>query len=272
MLKQFTCKRCGGTYLILREGMFICQTCGCKYSVKEAKKPMIEGTTADGKRTVRLSKSSEADKVLMIADLEFETENYAKAFDLYSQVLKIDPDNARAVLYRAVASVWRSSIKDCHIDEINTSAVRAFPLMHDQVGDCRDYFIFAADALRDVTEVLNAVCKIYYDNYEKFHRKYILNAILTEEGPVYIDEKEEHKEKRIMEKGIWNCCVVSSCFPAFVLNSVSDYSESFDAFWNVMDKMIFNVEAYRRIANINHDFEVDKKREIIQRMKKRAKV
>ena len=37
------------------------------------------------------------------------------------------------------------------------------------------------------------------------------------------DKKEEYKEKRIMERGIWNCCVVSSCFPAFVLNSVSDY-------------------------------------------------
>ena len=37
-MKQLTCEMCGSTDLIKQDGFFVCQTCGCKYSVEEAKK------------------------------------------------------------------------------------------------------------------------------------------------------------------------------------------------------------------------------------------
>ena len=37
-MKQLTCEMCGSTDLIKQDGVFVCQTCGCKYSVEEAKK------------------------------------------------------------------------------------------------------------------------------------------------------------------------------------------------------------------------------------------
>lgn len=43
-MKQLTCEMCGSTDLVKQDGFFVCQTCGCKYSVEEAKKMMIEGT------------------------------------------------------------------------------------------------------------------------------------------------------------------------------------------------------------------------------------
>ena len=43
-MKQLTCEMCGGTDLIKQDGVFVCQSCGTKYSVDEAKKMMIEGT------------------------------------------------------------------------------------------------------------------------------------------------------------------------------------------------------------------------------------
>lgn len=41
-MKQLTCEMCGSTDLIKQDGVFVCQSCGCKYSVEEAKKMMIE--------------------------------------------------------------------------------------------------------------------------------------------------------------------------------------------------------------------------------------
>lgn len=35
---------CGNTDLLKKDGVFICQSCGTKYSVEEAKKMMVEGT------------------------------------------------------------------------------------------------------------------------------------------------------------------------------------------------------------------------------------
>ena len=39
-MKQLTCEMCGSTDIIKQDGVFVCQTCGCKYSVEEAKKMM----------------------------------------------------------------------------------------------------------------------------------------------------------------------------------------------------------------------------------------
>ena len=37
-MKQLTCEMCGGVDLIKQDGVFVCQNCGMKYSVEEAKK------------------------------------------------------------------------------------------------------------------------------------------------------------------------------------------------------------------------------------------
>lgn len=45
-MKQLICEMCGSVDLIKLDGVFVCQTCGCKYSVEEARKMMIEGTVS----------------------------------------------------------------------------------------------------------------------------------------------------------------------------------------------------------------------------------
>lgn len=42
-MKQLSCEMCGSTDLLKTDGVFVCQNCGCKYSVEEAKKMMVEG-------------------------------------------------------------------------------------------------------------------------------------------------------------------------------------------------------------------------------------
>ena len=53
-MKQLTCEMCGSTDLMKQDGVFVCQTCGMKYSVEEAKKMMIEGTV-DVQGTVKVN-------------------------------------------------------------------------------------------------------------------------------------------------------------------------------------------------------------------------
>lgn len=42
-MKALTCEMCGSTNLIKEDGVFVCQSCGTKYSVEEARKMMGEG-------------------------------------------------------------------------------------------------------------------------------------------------------------------------------------------------------------------------------------
>ena len=43
-MRELTREMCGSTDLVKQDGVFVCQSCGCKYSVEEAKKMMIDGT------------------------------------------------------------------------------------------------------------------------------------------------------------------------------------------------------------------------------------
>lgn len=43
-MKQLTCEVCGGNDLLKQDGVFVCQSCGCKYSVDEVKKLMVQIT------------------------------------------------------------------------------------------------------------------------------------------------------------------------------------------------------------------------------------
>ena len=45
---------CGGTDLMKQDGVFVCQSCGCKYSPEEARKIMIEGPVDISGSTVKI--------------------------------------------------------------------------------------------------------------------------------------------------------------------------------------------------------------------------
>lgn len=43
-MKRMVCEMCGGSDLQKQDGIFACNSCGCKYSVEEARKLMIESS------------------------------------------------------------------------------------------------------------------------------------------------------------------------------------------------------------------------------------
>ena len=95
-MKQLTCEMCGGTDLIKQDGVFVCQSCGCKYSVEEAKKMIIEGTVDVTGSTIKVDKQSEIDNLILRAK-QFHDEGLSKKEDeYYERVLDIDANNVVA--------------------------------------------------------------------------------------------------------------------------------------------------------------------------------
>ena len=68
-MKQLTCEMCGSTDLIKQDGVFVCQSCGCKYSVEEAKKMMVEGTVDVSGSTVKVDVSDKVKNLYIMARL-----------------------------------------------------------------------------------------------------------------------------------------------------------------------------------------------------------
>lgn len=98
-MKRLTCEMCGSTDLIKQDGVFVCQTCGCKYSIEEVKKMMVEGTVDVSGSTVKVDNERKIENLRTLADrakAEGDTETAAKYFE---ELLKEDPNNWEANFY-----------------------------------------------------------------------------------------------------------------------------------------------------------------------------
>lgn len=97
-MKALTCEMCGSTNLIKEGGVFICQSCGTKYSVEEAKKMMVEGTV-DVKGTVKVDTSDELKNLYEIARRAKDSDNSENATKYYDMILVKDPSSWEANFY-----------------------------------------------------------------------------------------------------------------------------------------------------------------------------
>lgn len=113
-MKQLTCEMCGGTELIKQEGVFVCQSCGCKYSVEEAKRMMVEGTV-EVQGTVSIDSTSFIEKSLINARRAKDKEDWEETEKYYNSVEKHDPSNIEAIFYSAYGKVMRGLVTDSDI-------------------------------------------------------------------------------------------------------------------------------------------------------------
>jgi transcription elongation factor Elf1 len=76
-MKAIVCEMCGSQDLVKQDGVYVCQNCGTKYSIEEAKKMMVEIDN-----TKKLSNLYErARKSLEVDDLEHAAEYYKEILD-----------------------------------------------------------------------------------------------------------------------------------------------------------------------------------------------
>lgn len=116
-MKRLTCEMCGGTDLIKQDGVFVCQNCGMKYSVEDAKKMMIEGTV-DVKGTVKVDTSGELENLYQIARRAKDDNNGGNAAKYYDMILLKDPTSWEASFY-----VVYFKALECKIAQIRSAAI-----------------------------------------------------------------------------------------------------------------------------------------------------
>ena len=106
------CEMCGSTDIIKQDGVFVCQSCGIKYSLEEAKKLMVEVSgTVEVKGSVKVENAASTESLLKRAfmmledgddedeeDEDEEDDAFDKASELLDRVLNIDPECAEAYL------------------------------------------------------------------------------------------------------------------------------------------------------------------------------
>ena len=164
-MKQLTCEMCGSTDLMKQDGVFVCQSCGCKYSVEEARKMMVEGTV-DVRGTVQVDNSGSIENYLNIANAAYEAGNKLEAETYCNKILEIDNTAYKAWLLKGKAAGWQSTIAKLRIDEAVNCFVKAIDFAPESaVGEVK------SDVASEATSLTSALITLCCNNFADFPSK-----------------------------------------------------------------------------------------------------
>lgn len=195
-MKQLACEMCGSTDLVKQDGVFVCQSCGCKYSIEEARKMMVEGTVDVTGSTIKVDTSDELKNLYQIARRSKDAENNENAAKYYEMILIKDPKSWEANFY----SVYYKTMS-CKIGEIATAATNVsnciketFQLIHDNVIESekrKEAVLEVRDRVKKISDMLFSAANSHMNNIDplvkaQFQGQYLANAIAAGGIPKYV--------------------------------------------------------------------------------------
>ena len=148
-MKQLICEMCGGNDLIKQDGAYVCQNCGTKYSVEEAKRMMIEGTV-DVKGTVKVDNSAFVQKYLENGRRAYEKEDWEEVEKYYNMVEQNSPHNMEAVFFSSFGRAMLSLT-----DSEYFKRDQKFKVLNKSISVINDYF---EETDENKEEVLRKIC------------------------------------------------------------------------------------------------------------------
>lgn len=100
-MKQIVCEVCGSNDLVKKDGCFICQYCGAKYSPEEAKRLIVEvnGKVDVSGSKVTVDNTSFVERSLENARRAKAKEDWEECEKYYNMVEQYEPTNIEAIFY-----------------------------------------------------------------------------------------------------------------------------------------------------------------------------
>ena len=129
-MKAMVCELCGSNDIVKQDGLYVCQHCGTKYSLEEAKKIMVE-----------IDITKKLANIYERARKSIEVNDLAHAAEYYKEILDENPDDWEAYFYsylgefptftnaeagsvaaklgNTIPPAYDMAIKDCAMEEVN---------------------------------------------------------------------------------------------------------------------------------------------------------
>ena len=109
-MNKLVCEMCSGNDFLKQDGMFVCQSCGTKYTVEEARKMMIEGTVDVSGSTVKIDDGGRLEKLFTSARRARDDGNWESAQKYYEMILVDDPNSWEAIFYSTYSASMQTNI------------------------------------------------------------------------------------------------------------------------------------------------------------------
>ena len=169
-MKKLVCEMCGGADLVKQDGVFVCQNCGTKYSVEEARKMMMEGPvsiegTVSVEGTVKVDKSEELKNLYILARRAKEANNSENACKYYNDIVLKDPNSWEAnfyLVYYHALNCKKGQIGNEAIDVTN-SIESTIKLLIEAIGVNDESESIIRDMMKDLEKLSSMMIHCAFD-------------------------------------------------------------------------------------------------------------
>ncbi len=251
-MKALVCEMCNSHDIVKQNGMYVCQHCGTKYSVEEAKKMMVEGTVDVSGSTIKVDTSGELKNLYELARRAKADNNSENAQKYYEQIITKDPSSWEANFY----TVYYQSM-NCKIGEIGVAAARVmncedtvFNLIKNNVLDADEQRIAVDEVAARLISISNMLFNAYKNHYDgidaqiqnRFVQEYANNCSLCREvayaggnniisifGDKYADIAVECWKLGVRQHNILNGVFTDKQGNATVINSYNEKIKKYDS-------------------------------------------
>ena len=175
-----------------QEGVFVCQSCGAKYSVEDAKKMM--GSTVETTEKVAVSDTTRLDNLYKLARRAKDDNNFDKAAQYYEQILlenALDWEAAFFSIYFSAVQKWRDGERASAVDLLYNCIDNVFDIIKKNVNGNSE----KESAAKIVSSTIDNICRLFNggnnDSFESFNAQYKQYGY------------SEHNHSLLMEKLKW---------------------------------------------------------------------
>jgi len=162
---------CNSTDFVKQDSAFVCQSCGLKYSIEEAKKMMSDGLAKSTGKTVATN-TAKLDNLYKLARRAKDENNTEKAAQYYDQILLEDTNSWEAMFYSnfyAAIQKWRNGEKGSALSSLQNCIGNVIGIIK---GTDEEY-----SAVTEIVKQLNGICLAFYEgnkgNFNAFYSRYL---------------------------------------------------------------------------------------------------
>lgn len=205
-MKRLTCEMCGSTDLVKRDGVFVCQSCGCKYSIEEAKKMMIEGTV-EVTGTVKVDNSATIANYIELAESALKGANGQSVLEYTNKALEVDPQNSRAWILQMQAFEKIAQLQNPRTSEVITAGKNAVQFAKAEEKESIEkqvysyYLKYARTLLMVATNELNDNQRVR-DVYKRLSSASLSNALTAANDCMKADSNNITVYENIANEGV----------------------------------------------------------------------
>lgn len=192
-MKKIVCELCEGMEFTKEGGMFVCNSCGTKYTAEEARGMMreVEGAgpavTGGAPAAVPMGNPNQQqlDNILLLASSAYEADNKEEAENYCNQAIVMDAMCYKAWMLKGKAVGWQSKIDNLRIEEAAHSFCKAIDFAPEEEKE--DLKTQAVEELKNLGIALISLRKNRFSgspdtqelNGFTSDKKTILNALLV---------------------------------------------------------------------------------------------